>query len=175
MLQHTFHSEASLRLLEGIAGSLCMHIADRPLACIVTALSFSCSWRGSVHGAATSDDESVCHEQALQDFEEVISMEPKNYLGDDFSRITQIYRVAQYNLACCYSAIDQVSLDMHPVIPPSCVSCSVTTESSLVSLQAHVCLCYKSGAALVPHRATCPCQVSLAIHCSDTMYRSANQ
>lgn len=46
--------------------------------------------------------------QALQDFEEVISMEPKNYLGDDFSRVTQIYRVAQYNLACCYSAIDQV-------------------------------------------------------------------
>lgn len=35
-------------------------------------------------------------------------MEPKNYLGDDFSRVTQIYRVAQYNLACCYSAIDQV-------------------------------------------------------------------
>lgn len=46
--------------------------------------------------------------QALQDFEEVISMEPKNYLGDDFSRITQVFRVAQYNLACCYSAIDQV-------------------------------------------------------------------
>ena len=35
-------------------------------------------------------------------------MEPKNYLGDDFSRITQIFRVAQYNLACCYSAVDQV-------------------------------------------------------------------
>ncbi|CAL5219294.1 g1100 [Coccomyxa viridis] len=47
-------------------------------------------------------------EGALQDFEEVISMEPKNYLGDDFSRITQIFRVAQYNLACCYSAVNQV-------------------------------------------------------------------
>ena len=34
-------------------------------------------------------------------------MEPKNYLGDDFSRVTQIYRVAQYNLACCYAAINQ--------------------------------------------------------------------
>ena len=34
-------------------------------------------------------------------------MEPKNYLGDDFSRVTQIFRVAQYNVACCYSAIDQ--------------------------------------------------------------------
>ena len=29
-------------------------------------------------------------------------MEPKNYLGDDFSRVTQIFRVAQYNVACCY-------------------------------------------------------------------------
>ncbi len=48
--------------------------------------------------------------QALIDFEEVISMEPKNYLGDDFSRVTQIFRVAQYNVACCYSAINQVSL-----------------------------------------------------------------
>lgn len=46
--------------------------------------------------------------QALIDFEEVISMEPKNYLGDDFSRVTQIFRVAQYNVACCYSAINQV-------------------------------------------------------------------
>jgi hypothetical protein len=47
--------------------------------------------------------------QALIDFEEVISMEPKNYLGDDFSRVTQIFRVAQYNVACCYSAINQVN------------------------------------------------------------------
>ncbi|BDA41945.1 Protein MET1, chloroplastic [Coccomyxa sp. Obi] len=47
-------------------------------------------------------------EGALIDFEEVISMEPKNYLGDDFSRVTQIFRVAQYNVACCYSAINQV-------------------------------------------------------------------
>ena len=49
----------------------------------------------------------ACALQALQDFEEVISLEPKNYLGDDFSRVTQIYRVAQYNLACCYAAINQ--------------------------------------------------------------------
>ena len=46
--------------------------------------------------------------QALIDFEEVISLEPKNFMGEDFSRVTQIYRVAQYNIACCYSAIDQV-------------------------------------------------------------------
>lgn len=36
--------------------------------------------------------------QALIDFENVLSMEPKNYLGDDFSRVTQIYRVTQYNI-----------------------------------------------------------------------------
>ena len=31
-------------------------------------------------------------------------MEPKNYVGDNFSRITDIYRVTQYNIACCYAA-----------------------------------------------------------------------
>jgi hypothetical protein len=45
--------------------------------------------------------------QALIDFENVLSLEPKNYLGDDFSRVTQIYRVTQYNIACCYSMLDQ--------------------------------------------------------------------
>ena len=28
----------------------------------------------------------------------MLSLEPKNYLGDDFSRVTQIYRVTQYNI-----------------------------------------------------------------------------
>ena len=46
--------------------------------------------------------------QALVLFEEVLGMEPPNYLGDDFSRITQIYRVSQYNISCCYSAMNQV-------------------------------------------------------------------
>ena len=46
--------------------------------------------------------------QALVDFENVLSLEPKNFVGDDFSRVTQIYRVTQYNIACCYSAMDQV-------------------------------------------------------------------
>ena len=67
--------------------------------------------------------------QALQDFEEVISMEPKNYLGDDFSRVTQIFRVAQYNLACCYSAIDQVR------ILSACSSWSTVQVSSFQKLQ----------------------------------------
>ncbi|CAG9467690.1 unnamed protein product [Pedinophyceae sp. YPF-701] len=46
-------------------------------------------------------------EEAIIDFENVISLEPKNYLGDDFSRVTKIYRVTQYNIACCYSALEQ--------------------------------------------------------------------
>lgn len=45
---------------------------------------------------------------ALIDFEEVIALEPQKYIGDDFSRVTQVYRVAQYNVACCYSTIDQL-------------------------------------------------------------------
>ena len=37
----------------------------------------------------------------------MLALEPKNYLGDDFSRVTQIYRVTQYNIACCYSMLGQ--------------------------------------------------------------------
>ena len=37
-------------------------------------------------------------------------MEPKNFKGEDLSRVTQVYRVAQYNIACCYSSINQVCL-----------------------------------------------------------------
>ena len=40
----------------------------------------------------------------------MIGMEPKNYVGDDFSRVTGIYRVTQYNIACCYAALNQASL-----------------------------------------------------------------
>lgn len=32
-------------------------------------------------------------------------MEPKNYVGDNLARITDMYRVAQYNVACCYSVL----------------------------------------------------------------------
>ena len=46
--------------------------------------------------------------QALIEFENVLAMEPKNYVGDDFSRVTQTYRVTQYNIACCYAAMGQV-------------------------------------------------------------------
>lgn len=54
--------------------------------------------------------------QALVDFEEVLGMEPPGYVGDDFSRVTQIYRVTQYNISCCYSAMNQVNMS-YPTAP----------------------------------------------------------
>jgi len=36
-------------------------------------------------------------------------MEPRNYVGDNFSRVTPIYKVTQYNIACCYSMLNEVS------------------------------------------------------------------
>lgn len=47
-------------------------------------------------------------EEALISFENVLAMEPKNYVGDDFSRVTKVYRITQYNIACCYSTLGQV-------------------------------------------------------------------
>lgn len=46
-------------------------------------------------------------QDALVDFENIISMEPRNYIGDNLSRITPIYKVTQYNIACCYSMLGQ--------------------------------------------------------------------
>ena len=46
-------------------------------------------------------------EDALIDFENVIALEPKNFVGDDFSRVTQVFRVTQYNIACCYATLEQ--------------------------------------------------------------------
>jgi len=52
------------------------------------------------------------YENALIDFENVIGLEPKNYLGDNFSRTTTILRVAYYNVACCYSALEQTDASL---------------------------------------------------------------
>jgi len=47
--------------------------------------------------------------QALYDFEEVIAMERKPPVtARDYITVSSLYRVAHYNVACCYSAIDQV-------------------------------------------------------------------
>lgn len=45
---------------------------------------------------------------ALIDFENVAAMEPAKYIGDNFARYTDVYPYAQYNAACCYSALDQL-------------------------------------------------------------------
>lgn len=46
-------------------------------------------------------------ESALIDFENVISLEPKKYIGDDFARVSDICMFSHYNVACCYSALDK--------------------------------------------------------------------
>jgi hypothetical protein len=45
---------------------------------------------------------------SLVDFENILAMEPRNYVGDNFSRVTPVYKVTQYNIACCYAMLDQV-------------------------------------------------------------------
>lgn len=45
---------------------------------------------------------------ALVDFENVAALEPRNYVGDNGARVTPILQVTQYNIACCYSMLDQV-------------------------------------------------------------------
>lgn len=45
---------------------------------------------------------------ALVEFENIIAMEPRNFVGDNFSRNTPIYKITQYNIACCYSMLNQV-------------------------------------------------------------------
>lgn len=47
--------------------------------------------------------------QALYDFEEVIAMENRQpSTPREFSLVSSLFRVAHYNIACCYAAIDQV-------------------------------------------------------------------
>lgn len=45
---------------------------------------------------------------ALVDFENVVSLEPRNYVGDSGARVTPVLPVAIYNVACCYSMLGQV-------------------------------------------------------------------
>ena len=44
---------------------------------------------------------------ALIVFEEVAALEPKNYMSDNFEMATEIYKVAEYNIACCFSKLGQ--------------------------------------------------------------------
>ena len=47
-------------------------------------------------------------DDALLQFEEVAALEPKNYMSDNFETTTEIYRVCQYNIACCFSNLGKV-------------------------------------------------------------------
>eukprot|EP01026_Neomeris_dumetosa_P055963 TRINITY_DN51086_c0_g1_i1.p1 TRINITY_DN51086_c0_g1~~TRINITY_DN51086_c0_g1_i1.p1 ORF type:complete len:344 (-),score=59.02 TRINITY_DN51086_c0_g1_i1:135-1166(-) len=47
-------------------------------------------------------------EDALIAFENVLSLEPKKYMGDDFRRVTRVYTFTQYNMACCYASLGQI-------------------------------------------------------------------
>ena len=47
-------------------------------------------------------------DSALIIFEEVAALEPKNYMSDNFETATEIYRVSQYNIACCFSKLGQL-------------------------------------------------------------------
>lgn len=51
-------------------------------------------------------------EAALIQFEEIIGLEPPKFLGDNFATTTEVYRVSQYNAACCYSMMGNVPAGM---------------------------------------------------------------
>jgi hypothetical protein len=48
------------------------------------------------------------YEEALIQFENIVALEPKNFIGDNFEKVTNIFRVAQYNAACCYACMGAV-------------------------------------------------------------------
>jgi len=48
------------------------------------------------------------YEAALIEFENIVSLEPKNFIGDNFEKVTQVFKVSQYNVACCYSMLNAV-------------------------------------------------------------------
>lgn len=55
--------------------------------------------------AALDEFKAGNYEKAVIDFENVRAAEPPNYMGDNFERVTPVYKVASYNIACCYSQL----------------------------------------------------------------------
>jgi len=49
------------------------------------------------------------YEGALLDWENVLGLEPENYMGDNFSKVSEIFQVSAFNIACCYSKMNQVN------------------------------------------------------------------
>lgn len=63
--------------------------------------------RMEVFNNGLDDYQAGKYEDAIFKFEDVLGMEPPNYVGDNFARITPLYEVAAYNIACCYSKLKQ--------------------------------------------------------------------
>ncbi len=49
------------------------------------------------------------YQAALLDWENVLGLEPMGYMSDRGSQISQIYQVAAFNIACCYSKMGEVT------------------------------------------------------------------
>ena len=47
-------------------------------------------------------------EKALITWEEVLGLEPPNYIGDNMSRCTDVFRITQFNIACVYSRMNNM-------------------------------------------------------------------
>jgi len=45
------------------------------------------------------------YEDALVMFEEIIGLEPQNYIGDNFALTTDMFRISHYQMACVYSIV----------------------------------------------------------------------
>lgn len=64
--------------------------------------------RSKVFNDALGKFRSGSVEDALIDFENVISLEPKKFMSDKFSRVSDVCMYAHYNAACCYSSLGNV-------------------------------------------------------------------
>ena len=60
-------------------------------------------------------------EDALVKFEDVKGMEPANYIGDSFERVSRIFLVTQYNIACCYSSLKSADAALEAI--EDCMRC----------------------------------------------------
>ena len=48
----------------------------------------------------------------MLDWENVLGLEPENYMGDNFSKVSEIFQVSAFNIACCYSKMNQVNASL---------------------------------------------------------------
>ena len=80
------------------------------------------------------------YEEAVLVFEDIVGLEPKNYIGDNFEKVTSIYRVAQYNVACCYSCLNATEAGLEALQVAMSVGfddfAKIRSDPSLRTLQA---------------------------------------